>query len=231
MSDYDFRAGKWEEALSDVERVDFVCSDPPYSEKTHDGHNSRRDADSGDKGRDLSYLHWSPDDVHAFVSAWAPRCAGWFACMSDHLLVPAYAEAYRAAGLTVFAPVPCVIPGMTVRLAGDGPSSWAIYLNVARPKSLSTWGTLPGAYTVPRGERVHIGGKPLGLMQAIVRDYSKPGDLVCDPCAGAGTTLLAALNEGRRAIGSEVDPQTYEIANRRLTDGFTPPLFSDAAWK
>lgn len=219
----DLRLGRWEDVLADIERVDLVCTDPPYSEATHDGHNGREDL-TGER-RDLNYHHWTPDDVHAFVRSWAPRCSSWFACLSDHHLVPHYFEAYRAAGFTAFAPVPCVIPGMTVRLAGDGPSSWAIYLNVARTKSRSTWGTLPGAYTVPRGERVHIGGKPLGLMQAIIRDYSKPGDLVVDPCAGAATTLVAALSEGRRAIGAEVDPATYEVARRRLAEGFTPPLF------
>jgi DNA modification methylase len=55
-------------------------------------------------------------------------------------------------------------------------------------------------------------------MRAIVRDYSRPGDLVCDPCAGGGTTLLAAIMEGRRAIGSEIDPVTFEKAVKRLRD-------------
>ena len=69
----------------------------------------------------------------------------------------------------------------------------------------------PGDADSPR-----IGGKPLGLMRAIVRDYSHPGDLVCDPFAGAGTTLAAALLEGRRAIGSEVDPDAHAIAVTRV---------------
>jgi len=62
-------------------------------------------------------------------------------------------------------------------------------------------------------------------MRAIVRDYSRPGDLVCDPCAGAATTLLAAAMEGRRAVGSEMDPATLEKAQTRIARGFTPTLF------
>ncbi|MCC6596997.1 MAG: hypothetical protein IT477_10855 [Rhodanobacteraceae bacterium] len=59
-------------------------------------------------------------------------------------------------------------------------------------------------------------GKPLDLMRAIVSDYSRPGDLVCDPCAGYGSTLAAALQKGRRAIGAECDPEVYAEAQRRL---------------
>jgi len=70
-----------------------------------------------------------------------------------------------------------------------------------------------------------MGGKPLRLMRAIVRDYTRPGDIVCDPCAGGGTTLLAALTEGRGAVGAEMDPAHYEIARKRLAAGYTPPLF------
>jgi site-specific DNA-methyltransferase (adenine-specific) len=55
-------------------------------------------------------------------------------------------------------------------------------------------------------------------------DDSRPGDLICDPCAGGGTTLLAAVIEGRRAIGAECDPETFELAVRRLRRGYTPCL-------
>jgi site-specific DNA-methyltransferase (adenine-specific) len=73
------------------------------------------------------------------------------------------------------------------------------------------------------------GGKPLWLMRAIVRDYTRPGDLVCDPCAGGATTLLAAAMEGRRAVGAEMDPVTFEKASKRLAQGYTPDLFTAAS--
>ena len=107
---------------------------------------------------------------------------------------------------------------MSVRLAGDGPSSEAVHMVVARPKGepFPRWGTLPGYYLVapgdPRRRSPRIGGKPLGLMERIVGDYSRKGDLVCDPCAGAGTTLLAAARTGRRSIGSEIDPEVHAVA-------------------
>jgi len=149
--------------------------------------------------------------------------------LSDSDLCLVWREAFETAGLTGFAPVPIVITGMTVRLSGDGPSSWAVYANVARPKALHRWGTLPGAYVGPYADREHIGGKPLWAMTALVRDYTKPGDLVCDPCAGAATTLLAALIEGRRAIGSEVNEETHQLGVNRIRDGYTPSLLTAVA--
>lgn len=239
----DLRLGRWEDALADVGEVDVVISDPPYSERVHEGHDDgvgisgstrmkkrwQRPSGGSDpirERRTISYPSWGSDNVRAFVDSWAPRNRGWFVCLSDHGLCGAYEDAYRAHGLTTFAPVGILIPGMTVRMAGDGPSSWMLYANVARPKRLSKWGTLDGGYTGPPGERVHIGGKALWLMRALVRDYSKPGDLIADPCAGAASTLIAAATENRRAIGAEVDPATYAVAKKRIAKGYTPDFFS-----
>ena len=228
----DLRPGRWEDALVDVGEVDAVICDPPYSARVHEGHdqgvNFARQGVNVER-RELAYSSWTANDVDAFVDHWAPRCRGWMVCLSDSELCGAYRSAFETNGLTGFAPVGILIPGMTVRMAGDGPSSWMLYANVARPKALSKWGTLPGGYTGPPGERVHIGGKALWLMRALVRDYTKRGDLVCDPCAGAASTLLAAAMEGRRAVGSEVDPATFAVAQKRIAAGFTASFDLGAA--
>jgi DNA modification methylase len=133
-------------------------------------------------------------------------------------LAPIWKKELSRAGRYVFDHVPCLIRGMTVRLNGDGPSSWTIWLTVARPRSepWSSWGALPGAYITGRGSGQHIGGKPLELMRQIVRDYSRPGDLVCDPVAGLATTGIAAAELGRSFVGAELDADTYQRATRRL---------------
>jgi hypothetical protein len=85
---------------------------------------------------------------------------------------------------------------------------------------------LPGAKLDGEKKKHHIGGKPLWLMRELVRDYTKPGNLVCDPCAGGGTTLIAASIEGREAIGAELDTETHNKAQARIAEGYTPDLFS-----
>lgn len=51
----------------------------------------------------------------------------------------------------------------------------------------------------------HPTPKPLPLMEHLVRASCPPGGVVLDPFAGSGTSLLAAKNEGRRAIGVEMN--------------------------
>lgn len=235
----DLRLGRWQDVLADVETCDSIVTDPPYSARTHEGHDDGANManragmwERSDGGSDrlrprrsISYASLDGDGVQEIVSAWVPRTRGWFVAMSDSVLCEPWRARLESAGLTGFQPIPCVIRGMTVRMSGDGPSSWAVYLNVARPKVLSRWGTLDGAYTFGQGEREHVGGKPLGLMQAIIRDYTRPGDLVVDPFCGGGTTALACAIEGRRCITSEMDETTFEKAKARLSRGFTPNLF------
>lgn len=229
----ELRKGDWREVLADVE-PDHVITDPPYSARTHGKQrHGRRDGHGDDwaSARGIGYAHWTGDDVKALYGAFP--AAGWIAALTDSELWPYWIAHSKAAGRTNFAPVSCVLRGMNVRLAGDGPSNWSIHLAVARLKSISKWGTLPGAYvgnpfdpgenTAKASRRQSVvGAKPAWLMRQIVRDYSRKGELVCDPCAGGGTTLLAAAMEGRRAIGAEIDPKTFALAVKRLEAGYTP---------
>src|SRR3990167_119224 len=223
----DFRLGRYQDVLQDVV-CDAVITDPPYSERVHKGHDyAVRPGRTLDSPRSaLSYDMWAEDDVNEFVIFWKERCKGWLVCLSDSEFCTVWRNAFDNNGYTAFHPVPALIPGMTVRLAGDGPSSWAIYANVARPKSFYKWGTLPGGYYGKPDRGGHIGGKPLWLMNAIIRDYSKPGDLICDPCAGGATTLIAAASQGRRAVGSEMDEETYKKAKQRIEAGYTPDMYA-----
>lgn len=208
--EWDLRRGRWQEALADVEHVNAVIVDAPYSARTHAGHNVAAINDR----RAIGYDGWTSDDVRAFVEAWSPRCRGWFVTITDHGLSSAWIAALEDAGRYVFTPLPWVAPGSRVRLSGDGPSCWTCWIVVARPRTreFATWGTLPGAYVINADRGAHIGGKPIALMEALVRDYTRPGDLVCDPCAGYGTTLAAAVRNGRRAVGAELDPETHAQA-------------------
>lgn len=59
---------------------------------------------------------------------------------------------------------------------------------------------------------------PLELPKRCIKLFSYVGDTVLDPFAGSGTTLLAAIQHRRRAIGVEIDPQYCTLARQRIEE-------------
>lgn len=60
--------------------------------------------------------------------------------------------------------------------------------------------------------------KPLQLVERHLKHATQEGDLVLDPFAGSGTTLVAAKNTGRKYIGFEIDEKWYKNAHNRLNN-------------
>lgn len=64
--------------------------------------------------------------------------------------------------------------------------------------------------------RLHPNEKPVGVMSRLVDALTEPGGIVFDPFMGSGTTLRAAKDLGRKAIGIEIDERYCEIAAKRM---------------
>ena len=71
-----------------------------------------------------------------------------------------------------------------------------------------------------------LAGHPAIFPQELARDHilswTNPGDLVIDPMVGSGTTLRAAADLGRRAIGIEINPAYCELIRRRMAQSVLP---------
>lgn len=203
-----------------------VITDPPYSKKTHDGHNDGQQncRQDGRTSTSIDFDPITPGEIENFFDVFSAK-AFWILIFCDNVSFILWQEMALRRDRVVFAPVVWVKRNAIPRLAGDGPQSSCEYLCVSRPIGEYKCGSLPGYYMTPIGNIGFPGAKPVDLMRALVRDYTKPGDLILDPYAGTGSTLLAAESENRRSIGCEIDPKTYLFASKRIAGGINLPLF------
>ena len=76
-----------------------------------------------------------------------------------------------------------------------------------------------GLWTFPGESKKRVGHPapfPLELPQRCIKLFSYVGDTVLDPFMGSGTTLLAALQNGRSSIGVDIDEDYCKLATKRL---------------
>jgi hypothetical protein len=64
----------------------------------------------------------------------------------------------------------------------------------------------------------HVCPFPLDIPRRLIIRYSNPGDVVLDPFNGLGSVPYVALQEGRKAIGFELNPDYYHISVNYLTE-------------
>lgn len=82
-------------------------------------------------------------------------------------------------------------------------------------------GRPPDVISAPRtGNENHPTEKPVQLISAVI---GWTAGTVIDPFCGSGSTLVAAVGEGRDCIGIELDPEHFETALRRVSDALRRP--------
>ena len=221
--------------------VDVVITDPPYGQAIYDTYKN--------VGKSEKERRFNRDGDFRYMSGWegidpyvAPLCAQfervarrWVVVFSDEeaafLWRSAMGEWFIRFGAWMRQPVsltPCQpargFEAITVghprginRRWNGGQNRAAVYFD----RNLTG-----GAAALER--HGHPCPKPVSLMEALVRDFTDPGELILDPFGGSGTTGVAAIRLGRRFIGWERDPKYHAVATKRLagtreqTDLFRP---------
>jgi len=173
--------------------ADVIVTDPPYGT----GCAPRGGLTAGSIAMESGFTEtW---DV--FDPTWAEMWGGPMAVFCGIRFVFGMASAIRADGLLIYTksnpnPLgssyePCVTRGFPLR----GRQHFE-------------------AYNAFNGQ-VHPTQKPVEVMRWVVGRH--PGGVVLDPFMGSGTTLVAAKDLGRRAIGIEIEERYCEIAAERLS--------------
>jgi site-specific DNA-methyltransferase (adenine-specific) len=67
-------------------------------------------------------------------------------------------------------------------------------------------------------EKIHPTQKPVELLQKLIEIFTDPGEVVIDPVAGSGSTLIAAENINRKAFGFEINKKFYKDAENWINE-------------
>ena len=100
------------------------------------------------------------------------------------------------------------------------------YIIFAREKGVKLYGNyhtkhkyyISGVNQVDKRRYKHPTIKPLPFIENHIENSSRPGEVVLDCFAGSGTTLVGAINKGRRFIGFEINEEYFKIAEKRIAE-------------
>ena len=100
------------------------------------------------------------------------------------------------------------------------------YIIFAREKGVKLYGNyhtkhkyyISGTNQVDKKKYKHPTIKPMPFIENHIENSSRPGDVVLDCFAGSGTTLVGAINRGRKFIGFEINEEYYKIAQKRIEE-------------
>ncbi len=199
-------------------KADVCITDPPYGVGLKRKTSDYRDSQFFDNGASLEASVLYRDDpahVRALVASAMPlilAAAGRAVVFCGPSMLWAYPE---PAGVgCVFTP------------NGSGRSAWGfqcmhpILYYGKDPMLADGKGSRPNSFRTEQPNREtwdHPCPKPLPWMEWAVARASRPGETVLDPFAGTGTTLRAAKNQNRNAVGIESEERYCEIIASRLS--------------
>lgn len=224
--------GDCREILPTLGKVDHVITDPPYEDELHKVFGSARAIRTDGKKR-------SRHDTLGFVGVNASRnlfsklmveaSSGWLIAFSLAEGIRAWRDDIQEAGGKWDQTIFWIKPDATPRFNGQGPARGAECAAVAWcGTGHRKWnaGGKRGVYThcvnvARQGE--HPTEKPLPLMLDLIADFTVPGDVICDPFAGSGTTGLACVKRARQFIGIEHDATYFDLARRRISEALKQP--------
>lgn len=184
---------------------DVMVTDPPYgigwkqSAGTWRGCGVRKDGIANDEdtaARDEALQLWGQRPALVFGSFKAPPPIGWVELLvwhkADNAGVIGSARGWRRDVEPIY-------------VLGDWPPRNACWSSVERSNESGM---------APQKATGHSHAKPLDLMRSLIGKC--PSGVIVDPFTGSGTTLRAAKDLGRKAIGVELDERYCEIAANRL---------------
>jgi len=232
--------GDCREILPTLEGVRHIITDPPYEDELHQAFGKKiRRNDGAHLPRSVNMLkpiefegiNATREDVAA---ALVKAAEGWLIVFTLAEGVRAWRDPIQAAGGKWDTTLAWIKPDASPRFNGQGAArGFECAITAWCGKGYRSWnaGGKRGIYThcVNTGRQgEHPTEKPLPLMADLILDYTRPGELICDPFCGSGTTGVAAVKSGRQFVGIERDEKWFDLSRRRISDALRQPdMFVD----
>ena len=186
--------GDCRDILPSIGKVDLVLTDPPYG---------------------VGYKYGDAYDDSA--ADYRDTVLGVFALAREKAPVVMLTTGMR--NLWLYPPADWVLcwakPGSTRRSSLGGFNEWEPVLVYGKPRIFNDFKYLPDCANHSADSGDHPCPKPLKLYTWLMSEGSSEGATVLDPFLGSGTTIRAALNLHRKAIGIEIEERYCEIAANR----------------
>jgi hypothetical protein len=237
-AEWELRTGRNDDPVSGLDSlpdmsVDVILTDPPYSEHTHSKQwraaklHAQGMPGVGKSHGQLGFPpmtetegRWFGEQCDRLVKRWVVIFSDleWFHSWRDWIPLPLV----RACVWDKVDSAP--------QFTGDRPAAGAEVFLLFHRDGRKRWNgggrrnVFRHAVNGEKGIKPHPTTKPLALMQELVELFSEPGELVCDPYAGSGTTGVACRMLGRRFLGWESDANMAEIARRRIAGDRAVPV-------
>lgn len=212
-------------SLSD-DSVDLVVTDPPY--RTTSRGNSGTSGGMLATKLNMSGRVFNHNDVD--IKEWIPECfrilkeGSHFYCMTNHTNL---IDMLNCATKSGFHFIKSLVWDKGNKIMGQYYMSqfeYILFFRKGKGVKINNCGT-SDILSVPNkkmkndnGNNVHDTEKPVELMQILIENSSKEGQLVVDPFMGIGSTGIACVNSNRKFIGCELDPTYFEIAQQRINE-------------
>ena len=193
--------------LPHLPKVDLVLTDPPYG---IDGGNGRINLARG-KGNYSDAFEDTPDYIESVVIPAIKAC-----------IAMAYGVVVSTGICNMHLYPRCDSFGCLYQPAASGMQVFGnadaspIFYYGKNPTKKNLGKKLSYMLTESDRNTDHPCPKPIKLWTAMLNNFSLPGQTILDPFMGSGTTLRAARDLGRKAIGIEIEEKYCEIAVRRL---------------
>ena len=189
--------GDCRDILPSLPKVDLVLFDPPY-------------------GVGMKYAD-SPDDSPEVIQSLLLEIIPKFMELSPIVL---FTAGKFETEIMLYQKMPpkwrlCWHKGATPNLSAVGFNDWEMVM-VYGSKVYAPCHDYFFALPEKMGAFGHACPKPLKFSEILIGRFTDPGEMVIDPFMGSGTTLRAAKDLGRKAIGIEIEEKYCEIAVKRL---------------